>query len=78
MIGMSSSMGEATFLGFTKGFPTHVVGYVSSGTGFAGISGTLTLLVLQTIGLSNTLIFLLVSPTLLIYFYSARWLNTQV
>jgi len=46
-------MGEATFLGFTKGFPHHVVGFVSSGTGFAGISGTCTLLLLQGIGLSN-------------------------
>ena len=46
LTGMSSGMGEATFLGFLKGFPTELVGDVSSGTGFAGISGTLTLLIL--------------------------------
>ena len=46
LIGIASGMGEATFLGFLKGYPSHTVGYVSSGTGFAGISGTLTLLVL--------------------------------
>ena len=46
LTGMGSGMGEATFLGFLKGFPSHTVGYVSSGTGFAGISGTGTLLIL--------------------------------
>jgi hypothetical protein len=46
LIGIASGMGEATFLGFLKGYPSHTVGYVSSGTGFAGISGTLTLLIL--------------------------------
>lgn len=46
LTGISCGMGEATFLGFLKGFPSHTVGYVSSGTGFAGIFGTLTLLTL--------------------------------
>lgn len=46
LTGIACGMGEATFLGFLKGFPSHTVGYVSSGTGFAGISGTGTLLVL--------------------------------
>jgi len=45
-VGVSCGLGEATFLGFLKGFPGHMVGYVSSGTGFAGLSGTGTLLVL--------------------------------
>lgn len=53
LTGISCGMGEATFLGFLKGFPSHTVGYVSSGTGFAGIFGTLTLLVLQSINLTN-------------------------
>lgn len=53
LIGIAGGMGEATFLGFLKGYPAHTVGYVSSGTGFAGISGTVTLLVLQGIGLKN-------------------------
>lgn len=47
LIGIAGGMGEATFLGFLKGYPSHTVGYVSSGTGFAGISGTSTLLILQ-------------------------------
>ena len=46
LIGIAGGMGEATFLGFLKGYPSHTVGFVSSGTGFAGISGTSTLLIL--------------------------------
>ena len=46
LVGIASSVGEATFLGFTNLFPSHTVGFVSSGTGFAGISGTMTLLIL--------------------------------
>jgi hypothetical protein len=77
LIGFCSGTGEATFLGFLKGFPSHLVGYVSSGTGFAGISGTLTLLLLQGINLSNGAIFLIVSPTILIYLLSFMWINKQ-
>jgi len=70
-------MGEATFLGFIKGYPSHVVGFVSSGTGFAGISSTSTLLILQGIGLSNQAIFLIVMPTYFVYIACATWLNKQ-
>ena len=76
-VGISVGMGEATFLGFLKGFPPHLVGYVSSGTGFAGISGTSILLILGGIGFSNTAIFLTVAPTMLIYFAAFYWLNRQ-
>ena len=47
LTGATQGMGEATFLGFCKVFPSHVVGYVSSGTGMAGISGTLLILILN-------------------------------
>ena len=77
LIGMSVSMGEATFLSFINGFPSHMVGYVSSGTGFGGISGTASLLLLQSLGLSNQIIFLIVTPTYFLFFYSAYWLNQQ-
>lgn len=68
LTGVATGMGEATFLGFLKGFPSKTVGYVSSGTGFAGIFGTLSLLVLQGINLSNQAIFLIATPTVFIYF----------
>jgi len=45
-VGIATSMGEAAFLGYLKGFPHHLVGNFSSGTGFAGITGTGSLLLL--------------------------------
>lgn len=36
-VGIAQGLGEATFLGFLKGYPSHTVGYVSCGTGFAGL-----------------------------------------
>lgn len=39
LIGISHSLGEATFLGFCNVFPKYVVGFVSSGTGCAGLTG---------------------------------------
>ena len=75
LTGIATGMGEATFLGFLKGFPSHTVGYVSSGTGFAGISGTSTLLILQGLDFSNQAIFLVAAPTILVYFASFYWLT---
>mmetsp|Transcript_7996 Transcript_7996/g.13415 ORF Transcript_7996/g.13415 Transcript_7996/m.13415 type:complete len:141 (+) Transcript_7996:466-888(+) len=74
-VGFSQGMGEATFLGFLKGFPSHLVGFVSSGTGFAGISGTLLLLFFnQVLSFEYSLIYLIVSPFGLIYLASYFWL----
>jgi hypothetical protein len=73
--GVSCGMGEATFLGFLKAFPGDMVVYVSSGTGFAGISGTLTLLFFDTLGTPPQYVFLIVCPTILIYFLCFAWLN---
>ena len=36
-VGIAQGLGEANFLGFLKGFPSHTIGYVSCGTGFAGL-----------------------------------------
>lgn len=77
LVGMASATGEATFLGFINGYPSHTVGYVSSGTGFAGLSGTGTLLLLKGFGLSNQMIFLVSIPTYLVYYFCAYWLNKQ-
>jgi len=77
IIGIAGGMGEATFLGFLKGYPSHTVGYVSSGTGFAGISGTVTLLALKGIGLKNQWIYLIAIPTIFVYYSSFQWLNRK-
>ena len=77
LTGVSQSMGEATFLGCLKGFPSHLVGFVSSGTGFAGITANVINLVLQGVGLTNQIIFLVVTPTIVVYFFCSRWLILQ-
>jgi CLN3 protein len=53
MLGISSALGEAINLGFIKGFPSEVIGYYGSGTGFAGIFGSGILLLLKAAGLSD-------------------------
>ena len=72
--GFSVGLGEATFLGFMKGFPSKLVGDVSSGTGAAGVSGTLILLILKGMGLSNAAIYLVTIPTIAIYQMCYLWL----
>ena len=46
ILGVVSSIGESTTLGFCKGFPSTVVGFFGSGTGFAGVFGSGTILLL--------------------------------
>ena len=73
--GVSSSLGGCTLLGFFKGFPSEVVGYYGSGTGFAGIFGSGGLLLLKGAKFSDGLIFFLMLPTVVPYFLSFYWLN---
>lgn len=74
-MGFGHGLGEAVMLGFCKGFPGKTVGYIASGTGFAGMFGTFSLLSMQGIGLSNGTIFIVVMPTIIIYISSYLWLN---
>ncbi len=53
VLGTVSAFGESTVLGFCKGFPSTVVGYFGSGTGFAGVFGSGFILILQSLNLSN-------------------------
>ena len=46
VLGTVSAFGESTVLGFCKGFPSTVVGYFGSGTGFAGVFGSGFILIL--------------------------------
>lgn len=41
LMATGKGMGEATFLGFCNLYPKYVVGYVSQGTGCAGLTGVL-------------------------------------
>ena len=76
--GLAQGLGEATMLGYMNMFPSHLVGYISSGTGFAGILGTFTLLLLQSLNFSNTTIFLIAIPTIFIYQFNYFWLNLKL
>lgn len=75
--GISQSFGEAIFLGFLKGYPSYMVGYVSCGTGFAGPFATAFPLGLKALGLSNQAIFLIEAPWILAYYCAFRWLVNQ-
>ncbi|XP_063286954.1 battenin [Pelobates fuscus] len=73
---VSSGLGEITFLSLTAFFQSDVVSYWSSGTGGAGILGSLSYLGLTLAGLSarNSLLVMLVIPALLLisYFFLMR------
>mmetsp|Transcript_8244 Transcript_8244/g.13806 ORF Transcript_8244/g.13806 Transcript_8244/m.13806 type:complete len:206 (+) Transcript_8244:180-797(+) len=73
--GVSQSFGEAAILGFLKGYPSSTIGDVGSGTGFAGILASSTLLGSKAIGLSNQTIFFIEAPTIIVYFLTFKWLD---
>ena len=75
--GVSQSFGEAVFLGFLKGFPSHMIGDVSTGTGFAGILATFTLVFARAVGLTNQALLLIEAPTAFAYFFCFKWLEVQ-
>ena len=75
MIGIQSSLGESTTLGFLKGFPGETIGFYGSGTGFAGIFGSGTLIVLKAIKCPDAITYLLFAPTLIPYFSCFWWLD---
>ena len=77
MIGVQRSIGESTILGFLKGFPGETVGFFGSGTGFAGIFGSGILIVLKSMKLSDSAIYMIASPTMIPYFIAFWWLNEQ-
>ena len=74
-LGVMSALGESTVLGFCKGFPSAVVGYFGSGTGFAGIFGAGILLVLRSANVSLGVIFFIVTPTVVPYLLGFWWIN---
>ena len=77
LVGVQSALGESTTLGFLKGFPGETVGFYGSGTGFAGIFGSGTLIVLKAVKFPDALIYLLASPTLIPYYLCFFWLDKQ-
>jgi MFS family permease len=74
-LGIVSAFGESTTLGFCKGFPSTVVGYFGSGTGFAGVFGAGSLLILSSLKVPLGTIFFIITPTAIPYFLSFLWIN---
>eukprot|EP01132_Coremiostelium_polycephalum_P009914 gene9914-12157_t len=68
LIGTASSFGESVLLSYMKRFPSELVNGWSSGTGVAGVSGSLFYIGLVAAGLSNWTIFYCILPTVGIYF----------
>lgn len=75
LIGMSSALGESITLGFIKAFPSELVGYWGTGTGFSGLFATGILLLLKSAGFTSGEVFFVVIPTVLPYFFSFYWLH---
>ena len=77
ILGSFSSLGESVALGWLKLFPPSLTGAWSSGTGMAGVGGTLFYLGLKTIfngmqiseSLTNEYCFLLLIPFAIVYAY---------
>lgn len=77
MQGIANTFGESLFMGFLKGFPPQTIGYASAGTGLAGILATGTLLLTETIGLPKHYLFMIVLPTVVLYYQAFKWLVNQ-
>ncbi len=75
ILGTGSALGESTTLGFCKGFPSSTVGFFGSGTGFAGIFGSGSILALKAAGLNNGQIFFIITPTIIPYFLAFWWIS---
>lgn len=51
LMGVNQIMGEVTGICFCNSFPKHVVGFVCGGSGCAGLTGSSSVLLLQSMGL---------------------------
>ena len=74
IIGVTCALGESNVLGLLKGFPSKTIGFFGSGTGFAGIFGDSSLIILRAIGLKDWLIYSTAAPTMIPYLFCCLWL----
>ena len=77
LVGLGQALGESVVLGFLKTFPGNAISYFGSGTGMAGISGSLIFIALEPLGCSPQAIYLIVLPTAIPYFLCFYWLDKQ-
>eukprot|EP01094_Clydonella_sp_ATCC50884_P005572 TRINITY_DN1450_c2_g1_i1.p1 TRINITY_DN1450_c2_g1~~TRINITY_DN1450_c2_g1_i1.p1 ORF type:complete len:433 (-),score=100.92 TRINITY_DN1450_c2_g1_i1:89-1240(-) len=69
LIGASSSFGESVLLGYMQQYPPKLVDGWSSGTGMAGVAGSLVYLVMAAVGFSNLMVYLSLIPLAFIYVF---------
>ena len=74
IIGVSTSLGESNVIALLKGFPSKTIGFFGSGTGFAGISGTTMLLLMNGAGMKDWAIYMTAAPTTLPYIFCCLWI----
>lgn len=78
MLGCCSSLGESVILGHMKHTDPVYVGSWSSGTGMAGLVGTLIYLLLHSIiQLNNDIVYLILFPTSIIYYIAWYYVYKQ-
>ncbi len=78
LIGTSSAFGESVLLGYFKHYDPSLTGAWSSGTGGAGVFGTLAFLLLHSVlKFSNLTIFLLLAPLAAVYLFCFFLLYTR-
>lgn len=76
MMGLAQCWGEAVMLGFLKAFPSELVGGWSSGTGFAGVGGTLLWVAYRAGKVPTFIVYLSVLPLFVLYLGSLFYLNS--
>ena len=75
LMGLAQCWGEAVMLGFLKVFPSELVAGWSSGTGFAGVGGTLLWVAYRAGNVPDFIVYLSVLPLLLLYIAALLYLN---
>ena len=67
-LGAACSFAESVFLGFLRKYPVQMTNGWSSGTGMAGVGGSFLYLSLHSAGMKDGNVFLLLIPTIIVYF----------
>ena len=76
LMGLSQCWGEAVMLGFLKSFPSELVTGWGSGTGFAGVGGTLLWVAYRAGKVPTFIVYLSVLPLFALYLGSLFYLNS--
>eukprot|EP00854_Cymbomonas_tetramitiformis_P003311 gene3311-4167_t len=76
LVGTTQAAGEVINLAFLKGFPPELLGAWGAGTGLSGLAGPGFLIIMRSLGVPTSIIFLCQIPTVIVYFVLAKYLHT--